>query len=108
MFPDYVRLAANVSDHLFVERVQAIASVTPLTDQNAVDYVNNLDNSNNVFDMFDIETGETIAPEQNRVQSHVCAYVTRDTSGQPINSANTYNTYIVPQNRGGYRAVISQ
>ena len=108
MYPDYVRLAANVSDHLFVERVQAIASLMPLSNVNVVDYVNNLDNATNVFDMFDIDTGVTIAPEQNRVQSHVCAYVTRDTSGQPINSANTYNTYIVPQNRGGYRAVISQ
>lgn len=105
-YPNYVRVAANVSDTFYLDEVKAVAFSTQMTSEDDVKvFVNNNINSGNVFDMINLDTFVVVTPEQNLLNANVVAFVTRDSNGNSIAQGTPYYTYIVSKNRGGYQKV---
>lgn len=108
MTADYVRIAASVSDPLYVDEAKAVAFRAIKTESEILAFVNDPSNEHVVFDMLDEDSGfRTIDPSSNRTQRRVVAYVTRDADDVPIAIGNTYHTYGVTKNRGRYQAIIA-
>lgn len=103
---NYIRVAANVSDTFYLDEVKAVAFRTQMSSEEDVKvFVNNSPNSENVFEMMNVDTFVVVTPEQNLLNANVVAFVTRDSTGLPINTGTSYYTYIVSKNRGGYQKV---
>ena len=105
---DFVRIAASVSDPLYVDEAKAVAFRTIKTESEILSFVNDPLKEHVVFDMLDEDSGfRTINPNSDETHRRVMAYVTRDADDQPIDTGNTYHTYGVTKNRGRYQAIFS-
>jgi hypothetical protein len=104
-YPNYIRVAANVSDTFYLDEVKAVAFKTFQSQDSVITFVNNPANASKLFQMMDISTGHPISRENNILQANVVAYVTRDADDNPISSSTLYYTSIVTKNIGGYQIV---
>lgn len=103
-YSDYIRMAATVSDDVYLDEVKAVVFASePANDDVVRDLVNS--NSPYVVDMINTDTFTGVAPGQNLNQANVVAFVTTDSTGSAIQVAGSYISYIVSKNRGGYQLV---
>lgn len=101
-YSNYIRMAATVSDEVYLDEVKAVVfAIEPANDA----VVSELVNSDNpyVVDMINTDTFTVVAPGQDLNQANVVAFVTTDSNGNAIQGS--YFAYIVSKNRGGYQLV---
>ena len=103
-YSKYIRMAATVSDEVYLDEVKAVVFATEPANDAVVSELVNSDNPY-VVDMINTDTFTVVAPGQDLNQANVVAFVTTDSTGNAIQFVGSYFAYIVSKNRGGYQLV---
>lgn len=104
-YNDYIRVAVNISDLVFVERVRAVAFTEYRSSDYVLDFVSNPANTDKLVDVLDSSNGKPISLDDNLLQVNAVAYMTRDANGDPIINNRLYYVSIVTENQGGFQTV---
>lgn len=104
-YNDYIRVAANISDFVFVERVRAVAFTEFRSSDYVLAFVNDPANTDKLVTMLDSSTSKPISVDDNLLQVNAVAYMTRDANGDPIINNRLYYVSIVTDNQGDFQSV---